>query len=367
MANDAWPTFATLLLRYRKAAGLTQEQLAELASLSPRTISDLERGEKHVPRSATLQLLVHALRLSAEDRAALEHAARIAPFPSIDEPVPLATFVTGTAITRPYQFFGRAQEVDRIFRLLQRLPLQHAAISGPRRSGKTSLLYYLRTVTSTPITELRPNQRNNWLVVPERYKWIFVDFQDPRMGRQENLLRYLLFALHIPVPDPCDLERFLDLVPDHIHNPTVILLDEMDVVLHRYPDLDDGFWEGLRALATNLVGGNLAFVVASHEPLQSLASRNSLGSPFFNIFAYRKTLGPLTEQETRELIASAPIAFPGRDVEWIMEQSGNWPALVQILCRERLAALEEGSANDNWRQDGLEQIAAFSYLLQTRQ
>jgi hypothetical protein len=176
------------------------------------------------------------------------------------------------------------------------------------------------------------------LVAPERYRWIFVDFQDPRIGHQENLLRYLLNALHIPVPGSCGLERFLDLVPDHILDPTVILLDEMDIVLHRYQDLDDAFWEGLRALATNLVGGNLAFVVASHEPLQSLASRNSLGSPFFNIFDYRKTLGPLTEQETRELIASAPVAFPSRDVDWIVKQSVNWPALVQILCCERLAA-----------------------------
>jgi transcriptional regulator with XRE-family HTH domain len=37
-------TFGDLLRRYRLAAGLTQEELAEQAHLSPRAISDLERG-----------------------------------------------------------------------------------------------------------------------------------------------------------------------------------------------------------------------------------------------------------------------------------------------------------------------------------
>jgi transcriptional regulator with XRE-family HTH domain len=53
-----------LLRRYRKAAGLTQEELAARAGLSVRGISDLERGIKAVPRKDTVQMLADALRLT---------------------------------------------------------------------------------------------------------------------------------------------------------------------------------------------------------------------------------------------------------------------------------------------------------------
>ncbi|MBV9327694.1 MAG: helix-turn-helix transcriptional regulator [Chloroflexi bacterium] len=39
-------SFAVLLRQYRLASGLTQENLAERATLSARAISDLERGSK---------------------------------------------------------------------------------------------------------------------------------------------------------------------------------------------------------------------------------------------------------------------------------------------------------------------------------
>jgi DNA-binding XRE family transcriptional regulator len=42
--------FGTLLRRYRLAAGLTQEELAERARLSVRAITDLERGARWVPQ-----------------------------------------------------------------------------------------------------------------------------------------------------------------------------------------------------------------------------------------------------------------------------------------------------------------------------
>jgi transcriptional regulator with XRE-family HTH domain len=38
------PGFADVLRRLRADAGLTQEELAEAARLSPGTVSDLERG-----------------------------------------------------------------------------------------------------------------------------------------------------------------------------------------------------------------------------------------------------------------------------------------------------------------------------------
>ncbi len=69
------PVFGSLLRRYRRAAGLTQEALAERALLSVFTISALERGANQAPRKDTLVLLADALGLEPPARAALEAAA----------------------------------------------------------------------------------------------------------------------------------------------------------------------------------------------------------------------------------------------------------------------------------------------------
>jgi hypothetical protein len=256
----------------------------------------------------------------------------------------LSPFITGTPITHPRYFFGRQRELKRLFNLLKRHPLQNAAIIGKRRSGKTSLLHYLKNITTTPLEQLRPGQKCDWLPYPESYRWIFVDFQDVRMASKERLLGYILKCLSMTVPMSCELSYFMDVVSGNLRSPTVILLDEIGVGLQRCPELDDGFWESLRSLATNQTEGNLAFVLATHELPMELARQTGHSSPFFNIFGETRFLGSLIEAEARELIASSPIPFPAEDVEWILEQSGCWLLLLQILCRERLFALEDGEA-----------------------
>ncbi len=274
-----------------------------------------------------------------------------------DAPPP---FIAGPPILHPGRFFGRQREVRRIFSLLRHAPLQNAAIIGPRRSGKTSLLHTLRRLPTAAADELRPEQRQEWLPQAERYHWIFVDFQDARLGRPETLLRHLLDGLGLPAPEPCDLDHFLNAASGRVKAPTVVLLDEIGVALARYPALDDAFWESLRSLATNQAGGRLAFILATHEPPHELARRGGLGSPFFNIFGYTTTLGPLAEEDARHLLASSPIPFAPADVAWMLEQSGRWPYPLQILARERLFALEEGESGDGWRPAALRQLAAIA-------
>ncbi|HVA93132.1 MAG TPA: helix-turn-helix domain-containing protein [Chloroflexota bacterium] len=65
-------SFGTLLKRFRLAAGLSQEGLAERARLSARAISAYEREVRRVPYRDTVRLLVEALGLSAPDAATLE-------------------------------------------------------------------------------------------------------------------------------------------------------------------------------------------------------------------------------------------------------------------------------------------------------
>jgi tetratricopeptide (TPR) repeat protein/transcriptional regulator with XRE-family HTH domain len=69
-------SFANLLKQLRTAAGLTQEELAEAAGLSPRSISDLERGINLTARRDTARLLADALSLQGPDRVTFEATAR---------------------------------------------------------------------------------------------------------------------------------------------------------------------------------------------------------------------------------------------------------------------------------------------------
>ena len=68
--------FAGVLRRLRAVAGLTQEELAEAAGVSPRAVSDLERGMVATPRQDTVRLLADALQLSSQERIEFEAAAR---------------------------------------------------------------------------------------------------------------------------------------------------------------------------------------------------------------------------------------------------------------------------------------------------
>lgn len=76
MASVQPRSFGDLLRRYRVAAGLTQEELAERAGLSRRAIGALETGARRAPHKETVSLLAKALNLTSAEQALLESAAR---------------------------------------------------------------------------------------------------------------------------------------------------------------------------------------------------------------------------------------------------------------------------------------------------
>jgi predicted ATPase/DNA-binding XRE family transcriptional regulator len=69
-------SFASLLRQLRVEARLTQEELAEAAGLSPRTVSDLERGVNRTAHKDTAVLLADALALAGPVRGVFVAAAR---------------------------------------------------------------------------------------------------------------------------------------------------------------------------------------------------------------------------------------------------------------------------------------------------
>ena len=79
MSEQPASQYAELLRQLRVEQGLTQEELAAAAGISPRTVSDLERGINQTPRRATAELLADAMRLSGPQREQFMAAARRKP------------------------------------------------------------------------------------------------------------------------------------------------------------------------------------------------------------------------------------------------------------------------------------------------
>src|SRR6185436_3792025 len=109
-------SFGQLLQEFRAAAGLTQPELAELADLSDRGISDLERGVRHRPHAATVRQLAAALQLDADERAALTAAASS----SRDRPSRPSTPRHGALVAASLtSFVGRDREQADVLHALQ--------------------------------------------------------------------------------------------------------------------------------------------------------------------------------------------------------------------------------------------------------
>jgi predicted ATPase/transcriptional regulator with XRE-family HTH domain len=132
------PLFGDLLRRHRLAAGLTQEGLAERASLSARGISALERGVNRAPQRETVLLLAKALGLAGEERAAFDAAARrrgTSSGNSLDTGA-LAPSVLPLPLT---SLLGRDDEVRMLVQLLRGPETRLITLTGPGGVGKTRL------------------------------------------------------------------------------------------------------------------------------------------------------------------------------------------------------------------------------------
>ena len=76
MAEQSTLAFAGLLRQLRAEARLTQEELAEAAGVSSRSVSDLERGVNRTAHKDTAELLAGPLGLAGPARAVFVAAAR---------------------------------------------------------------------------------------------------------------------------------------------------------------------------------------------------------------------------------------------------------------------------------------------------
>jgi predicted ATPase/DNA-binding XRE family transcriptional regulator len=135
MAEQLELSFARLLRQLRDAAGLTQEELAEAAKLSPRSVSDLERGINRTARKDTAVLLADALSMAQPVRDLFIEAAR--------GRAPVADVIAALSALRNNlpapvdSFIGRQTELAEITSAVRAGRL--VTLTGPGGSGKTRL------------------------------------------------------------------------------------------------------------------------------------------------------------------------------------------------------------------------------------
>ena len=149
VAEQSGREFADLLRRLRAEAGLTQEELAEAAGLSPRSVSDLERGVHRAARQDTARLLADALGLAGPGRALFVAAARGCG-PAVEaRAAGEGVLGSAAAATRMLprdiaSFTGRAAELERLMAGLAGATASGGvvgicAIGGMAGIGKTTL------------------------------------------------------------------------------------------------------------------------------------------------------------------------------------------------------------------------------------
>jgi predicted ATPase/transcriptional regulator with XRE-family HTH domain len=131
-------SFGELLRRFRVAASLTQEALAERCGLSPATIAAIEQGRRNAPRLTTVRMIAEALELTPADRAVLATAASYGATAAPAAPAPAAPAVARGALPTPITpLFGRVAEADLVAHELASERL--VTLVGTGGVGKTRL------------------------------------------------------------------------------------------------------------------------------------------------------------------------------------------------------------------------------------
>jgi predicted ATPase/DNA-binding XRE family transcriptional regulator len=126
-------SFAVLLRRHRRSAGLTQAELATLAEVGVRTVRDLEAGRSVRPQRSTVELLGAALGLRGRDLAVFVAVAR-----GRTRPPPVEPAASSRSLPLAGELMGRDADLAALAGHLRQNP-GVTCLVGLAGSGKTVL------------------------------------------------------------------------------------------------------------------------------------------------------------------------------------------------------------------------------------
>ncbi len=231
-------------------------------------------------------------------------------------------FFYGGRITEPAHFVGRDAELRRIFTALETAQdgqAQHISVVGPRRMGKSSLLFHV-----TQIYQQRLRQ-------PAKYRFIYVDLDEARCHTLHGLLHCILQAMDLPHPARPTLEQFQDALGKfHAKQGIVpvLCLDEFEHLTQRKEQFPDAFFEAWRSLGNS---SRVVFLTASKASLFELIQQGSLTSSFHNIFTLLP-LGEFTPVDAQALLARSDRPFAPAHADALLRLTGRHPAKLQIAA-----------------------------------
>lgn len=253
----------------------------------------------------------------------------------------------------PSHFINRSRELRRIVN--RTITGQSTALVGEPRTGKTSLLEYLRA---------RETQADLYGRNAPRLVFFYMDSQS--LGSSftqsqfwENALRpfyeeviagqeattRIAQAYKTCVDNGFGnfvLERLIGLI-EQARYRLVLMLDEFDTILH-HPILNSAeFFGGLRSLVSRSRGA-LVLITASRQSLSTLNHKtqefNRTGSPYFN-FLDEIVLAPFDEKAIFLLMARAGDRFDSEDHQFLARVGGGHPYLLQVAASALWDAFDE--------------------------
>jgi len=264
-------------------------------------------------------------------------------------------------------FYGRKREVARIYSRIGTSHPQSVSIVGPRKIGKSSLLYFI----------YQEQNREKYLKNPEIYKIIFIDFQERKRMTLSEFFSLLFELLSRELHSQIDLLEKPDYdgfkaVMEKIQKSglkLILLLDEFDSITQN-PNFGIEFFAFLRAFANRY---DVAYVMSSGRYLQQLCHTKEIAdSPFFNIFS-NINLERFPLAEARELIA-IPSKTAGIPLEphtdFLLDVGSTYPFFLQIACSALFEYLQfNGSLDTAGREEVCENIMEeaephFAYIWQ---
>ena len=249
-------------------------------------------------------------------------------------------------VRAPAYFFGRKQETGQLFDLLGRG--QSVSISGQRRLGKTSLLFYAST----------PEVSSGYGLDPAQTRWVYLD-GGMLDGLDEGSVygaidRGLQGSEPQSVPYSDLLGHVRAMAAQNLR--LIVILDEFEIFAENV-QFQPRLFNHLRGFAAQFP---VQFVIASKEPLAKLSFANPdvVSSSFFNIFApFRLSL--FQEQEAVEMLASLSArsnsSFHADTIAFLIELVGPHPHFLQVAGYHAFALQHKGKLSADARSAVKEQ------------
>lgn len=267
-------------------------------------------------------------------------------------------YVFGEPLRSDRMFFGRVAERSEIFRGVTKANKQNYLITGPRRSGKTSLLYQLKARLEFPFVALMATPESFSHQHHQFFRGLLLRLRDhvsETTGKELPRIDWYITSANSDTPIDMfnyyfekDLKKLLDgLSAISSQARIVLLIDEATFLLGDSSDrneiVSDSRQEFLRHLLQ--VFDRVACVLAGTPQILKMTT---VTSPLYNIFSGIKLRG-LSQHETEQLIReparSVGVEFEDEAVNRIIELGGCSPYYTQALC-----GLSLESANEDKRQ-----------------